>query len=913
MNFTLRLTLVSLLFCLCANAAELADVTIEYDKFELNNGLTVIVHEDRKAPIVQVSVWYKVGSKDEPVGKTEFAHLFEHLMFNGSENYDDEWFGALKAVGATTVNGTVRFDRTNFFQTVPTSALDMTLWLESDRMGHLLGAVTQEKLDNQRSVVQNEKRQRDNRPYGLVKYRMLEGLFPAGHPYRHSTTNSIEDLENASLENIHQWFKDYYGAANAVLVLAGDIDAATAKPLVERYFGDIPAGPPVKRIESMIPDRNNDTFEIMYDRVPQVRTYRYWAVPGRTTPERHELELAARVLGGGKMSRLYQSLVYKNQLAASISVDVEEHQLASIFSIEVTINKGSSLDEVNRLIDVEMARFLKDGPTQDEVERAQTNYNASMIRGLERLGGSRGKASVLAQGEIFAGDPAFYLTSLERINYATPKSIRDTATKWLHKGTYQLDVLPFGEHSVAKSTVDRSAGLPPVGDFPDLVFPEIKRASLSNGLEVVVVERNTVPMVNIALQFDAGFAADSHGKPGAASFAMAMLEEGTKSRSALEIDSEAASLGTNIGSDSNLDTSIVTLSALKDKLKRSIDLFADVVMNPAFTDAEIERLRQRWITKIAHEKANPIDVAMRILPPLLYGKGHAYGIPMNGSGTEDSINSLTRQDLVDFHRTWIRPGNATLFVVGDTSMDDILPVLEKAFRKWRDLGAPAPRKNLTEVDIADRGRIIIVDKPGSKQSLILAGHIAPPTGGPENIAILVMNDILGGGFTSRVNMNLREDKGWAYGANTSVLGARGQSIWGVYAPVQTNRTADSIKELRSEFDAFLDDAKATDRELTVSVQNSVNSLPGQFETGGAVLEALLSNQRFGRDDDYVESLARQYRSLDLDDIHSAANEVIKADRLTWIVVGDREKIEAELRALEFGSVSVVDANGNVVP
>jgi zinc protease len=722
----------------------------------------------------------------------------------------------------------------------------------------------------------------------------------------------MEDLANASLEDVHQWFKDYYGAANAVLVLAGDIDAATAKPLVERYFGDIPPGSPVKRIKSMIPNRNNDTFEIMHDRVPQARTYRYWAVPGRIAPERHELELAARVLGGDKNSRLYQSLVYKTQLAASVSVGVEAHQLTSIFSIEVAIQEGSSLDEVNRLIDVEMAHFLKDGPTHDELERAQTSFNASMIRGLERLGGSRGKASVLAQGEIYADDPAFYRTSLERINNATPKSIRDTAVEWLRRGCYQLDVLPFGQHSVVDSTVDRSAGLPPVGDFPDLVFPEIKRASLSNGLEVVVAERNTVPIVNIALQFDAGFAADSQGKLGTASFVMAMLDEGTKSRSALEVSSEAESLAANIGSDSNLDMSIVTLSVLKDNLKPSIDLFADIVLDPAFNDAEIERLRQRWITRIAQEKANPIDVALRVLPPLLYGKGHAYGIPLTGSGTEDSINSLTHQDLVDFHRTWIRPGNATLFVVGDTSMNDILPELEKAFEDWRNVDATAPVKNLAEVDIADRGQIIIVDKPGSQQSLILAGHIAPPTGVPENIAILVMNDILGGGFTSRVNMNLREDKGWAYGANTSVMGARGQSIWGVYAPVQTDRTADSIKELVGEFGAYLDDVKATESELAKSVQNSVNSLPGQFETNGAVLRALLSNRRFGRNDDYVGSLAGRYRSLDLDEIHSVAKKVIKADRLTWIVVGDREKIEAELKALDLGPVNVMDADGNIV-
>jgi zinc protease len=912
MKSIIRITVVSLFFCLSAHAADAPDLSIEYDKFTLENGMTVVVHEDRKAPIVAVSVWYKVGSKDEPDGKSGFAHLFEHLMFNGSENYDDEYFGPFEEVGATAMNGTTWFDRTNYFQNVPTPAVDMAMWMESDRMGHLLGVVTEEKLDNQRGVVQNEKRQGDNQPYGLVEYRVLEGLFPAGHPYRHSTIGSMADLNSASLEDVHQWFKDYYGAANAVVVLAGDIDAAAARDLAEKYFGDIPAGPPVKRMNAWVPDRSENTSETMYDRVPQIRTYRYWAVPGRITPERRELDLAASILGNGKNSRLYQALVYKSQLAVSVNVSVEVHQLSSMFYIDATLKRGSSLDEVNALIDVEMARFLKDGPTQNELKRAQTKYNARVIRGLEQIGGFGGKATALAEGEIYAGDPGFYKTSIERINAATTKTVRATAAEWLSDGRYQLDVLPFGDYSEAESAVDRSAGLPGVGSLPSLKFPEIERAALSNGLEVVFAARKTVPIVNIALQFDAGYAADSFGKLGASSFTMSMLDEGTQSRTALEISAEAETLGANISTNSNLDMSTARLSSLKNNLKPSIDLFADIVLNPTFSDAEIERARQRWIAGIEQEKTQPVAIALRNLPPLIYGSDHAYGIPLTGSGTEESINSLTREDLVNFHSTWIRPSNGTLYVVGDTTMDEVLPVLEKAFGKWREDRRALPQKNLAEVDLADQGRVIIVDKPGSPQSLILAGHIAPPTGTPDNIAVSTMNDIIGGQFTARVNMNLREDKGWAYGAYTFMPDARGQRMWMVYAPVQTDRTGDSIKELLSEFDGFMSDARATDSELEKSVKNNVNSLPGQFETGNAVLGSMLSNHRFDRDDDYVESLTGKYQSLDLDDVHDAADKVIKANRLTWLIVGDREQIEAELRALELGPVSIMDADGHLV-
>lgn len=905
-------TTIVLLLGAPAYAAEMPDIAIEYDKFTLDNGLTVIVHEDRKAPIVAVSVWYKVGSKDEPEGKTGFAHLFEHLMFNGSENHDDEYFKPFEQVGATAQNGTTWFDRTNYFQNVPTPAVDMAMWMESDRMGHLLGVVTEEKLDNQRGVVQNEKRQGDNQPYGLVEYRMLEGLFPAGHPYRHSTIGSMEDLDNAALEDVHQWFKDYYGATNAVVVLAGDIDTSTGRALAEKYFGHIPAGPPLRRMEAWVPDRSHDTFETMYDRVPLIRTYRYWAIPGRTTLDRHLLTLAASVLGSGKNSRLYQALVYESQLAVNVSVDIEPHQLASMFSIDVTLKPESTLDEVNAIIDAEMALFLKDGPTKDELERAQTKFNARVVRGLEQIGGFSGKASTLAQGELYAGEPGFYVTALTRINEATPRSVQAAAVEWLGDGRYQLDVLPFGDYSEAVSAVDRSLGLPAVGSLPDLVFPEIERAALGNGLEVVLAERNTVPVVNISLQFDAGYAADSFGKLGVSSFTMAMMDEGTSSRSALEISAEAESLGANISTNSNLDMSSGTLSALKDKLKPSVELFADIVLNPAFSNDEIERLRQRWLATIEQEKTQPVSIALRNLPPLIYGEGHAYGIPLTGSGTEASINSLNKQDLVDFHSTWIRPSNGTLFVVGDTTMDEILPVLEKAFGKWREDRRAIPQKNLGNVKLANAGRVVIIDKPGSPQSLILAGHIAPPTGTPNNIAIGTMNDIIGGQFTARVNMNLREDKGWAYGAFTFMPDSRGQRMWLVYAPVQTDRTRDSVQEMLREFNEYLSDAPATDDELAKSVRNNVNSLPGQFETGGAVLGSMLSNQRFGRDDDYVESLTERYESLELQDVHDAAEEVMHIDRLTWMIVGDREKIESELRGLELGPVTIMDADGNTV-
>ena len=894
------------LFSMSALIAETLELDIPYERFVLNNGLTLIVHEDRKAPVVAVSVWYHVGSKDEEPGKTGFAHLFEHLMFNGSENFDDEYFKPFHEVGATGMNGTTWFDRTNYFETVPTTALDMALWMESDRMGHLLGAVVQEKLDNQRGVVQNEKRQGDNQPYGLVEYRELEGLFPEGHPYRWSTIGSMEDLDAASLDDVHRWFETHYGAANTVIVLAGDIDPATALTKVEKYFGDIAAGPPLTHSTAMIPDRRLNTRERMYDRVPQARIYRSWAVPGRATRTRAELDVVASILGDGKNSRLYKTLVYEMQLATNVSTEVEPHELASIFRITVTVKPGVEVAAINAVVDEIMLEFLASGPTAEELERAQTKMRATFTRGVEQVGGFSGKAAVLAQGELYAGDPAYYKTRGEWLLSATQDEVTAAAHAWLDVGYHQVEVIPFPPFLVSGQDADRSA-VPVVDSTPDLVFPDIQRAELDNGITVVLAERHTVPVINVALQFDAGYAADAGNQLGTASFTLAMLDEGTSMRSALEISAEAELLGAQISAGSDLDMSTVTLSALKDNVEPSIELFADVVRNPSFDQHEIDRLRPRWLANIQQEQNQPVGVALRTLPPLIYGDDHAYGIPFTGSGTMDSIASLTRDDMIRFHRRWLRPDNATAFVVGDTSMDEILPVLNEHFGDWASDRSTRPEKNIAEVDVPGSTRVFLVDKPDAPQSLILAGHVAPPAGVDNNLAIEIMNDVLGGQFTARVNMNLREDKGWAYGAYTLLWGARGQRPWMVYAPVQTDRTVDSIKELLREIDAYLGDVPPTEAELDRNVKNSVRSLPGQYETASSVLGTLLSNARYKRPDDYVTTLKDGYEALDVPQLETAAEQVIKPRGLTWVIVGDLSKIEQPIRDLDLGVVEIIEA------
>lgn len=914
-SFAIACIAAALLLCATSvqsqSSSGAPDLNLAYQRFALPNGLTVVVHEDHKAPVVAVSIWYHVGSKNEPAGKTGFAHLFEHLMFNGSENYDGEWFEPLQQVGATSLNGSTWLDRTNYFQTVPTPAVDLVLWMESDRMGHLLGAVTQDKLDNQRGVVQNEKRQGDNEPYGRVNYNLYEGLFPPGHPYRHSTIGSMEDLDAASVEDVHEWFRDYYGPNNAVLVLAGDIDAATARAKVERFFGDIPAGPEVDTFETWIPVRDTNTHEIQHDEVPAVLANRAWVVPPRSTREHALLTLAAAVLGEGRNSRLYLDLIYNRQLATTVNVAAVPYELASVFDLSVVLNPGVAGSVAAESIDRILAEFLATGPTEEELERAVTGINASLVRGIEHV---NGQASILAEGELYAGDPLFIEQYLEWINTATPSDVRDAARSYLDRGWHQVDVVPAGSYAAAPDGVDRSTGLPEIPtDLPTLRFPDIHSSTLSNGVEVVLAERHAVPVVEMSIQFDAGYAADAGRKLGVASFAMSMLDTGTRERSALEIAAEAERLGANLMAGSNLDASSVNLSAIKTELAASVDLWADVTLNPVFADEEIERLRGRWIANIAQEKAQPLSLALRLLPPAIYGPGHAYGVPFTGSGTEESIASITRDDLVAFKDTWLRPDNARIFVAGDVTLEEITPLLERAFRGWEaPNGPPRPAKNIAEVALAAAPRVILIDKPGSPQSFILAGHVAPGLGSDRDLAIEAMNDVLGGTFTARVNMNLREDKGWAYGAQTVLQSARGPRPFLVYAPVQTDRTGDSLAELIRELESITTTRPVAADEMGRVIAGSTRELPGQFQTASAVLTSLITSARYGRPLDYAATLTQRYEALRLPDLNGAATEVVHPRSLIWVIVGDLDEIRAEVEALGLAPIEIWNDDGEPV-
>ncbi len=879
---------------------------IHFRRFVLPNGLTVIVHEDHKAPIVAVNVWYHVGSKNERPGRTGFAHLFEHLMFNGSENYDKDFFGPLEQAGATDMNGTTNEDRTNYFENVPTNALDLVLWLESDRMGHLTGAISQPKLDEQRGVVQNEKRQGENEPYGKVWDFLTPKLYPSNHPYSWTTIGSMDDLDAAKLPDVKDWFATYYGAANAVVVVAGDIDVQTAKQKVEQYFGDIPAGPPVARQQAWIAKRTGSQRGEMQDRVPQARIYKVWNVPGWGTPEADYLTLLSDVLSSGKSSRLYKRLVYDDQTATDVSAYVDMREIGGLFVIEATARPGVELARVEKAVDEEVRRLLAGGPTPAELSRVKTQYRAGFIRGVERIGGFGGKSDVLAQGEVFAGRPDFYQARLNRVRQATTTKLTGTARQWLTDGVYTLEVHPYPEFQTASAAADRSK-LPVPGTPAEAMFPELERATLSNGLKIVLARRPSIPQVRFDLVLDAGFAADKSAIPGTASMTLAMMDEGTTRRNAIQISDELAQLGANLSTGSRLDVSSVSLEALKENLDPSLAVYADVVLHPSFPRHDFERLKKQRLAHIQQEKADPVGLALRVFPGLLYGPGHAYANPWTGSGTEESTGRLKREDLIRFHDTWFKPNHATMVVVGATTMAEIRPRLERLFAGWKPGDVPA--KSIATVEQQPRPLVYLMDRPGSLQSVIIAGNLAPPKANPNEVAIQTMNGVLGSDFSSRVNMNLREDKHWAYGAYTFFRDARGQRPFIAYAPVQTDKTKEAVVELDKELRGIVKDRPIEPAELSRAQASLTLTLPGSWETMGALSGAITDILSYGLDDRYYDTFAQKVRSQTIQSLTQVAAEVVHPDQLIWVIVGDRSKIEPGIRELKLGEIRLIDSNG----
>ncbi|MFV0388203.1 MAG: M16 family metallopeptidase [Pyrinomonadaceae bacterium] len=909
-QFIVAITFVILLSAVGAFAQvefNAAQYRLNYKKYVLKNGLTLIVHEDHSVPIVGVHVWYHVGSRNEKRGKTGFAHLFEHFFFNGSENFPHGFREAMDDLGANNRNGTTNSDRTDFFEDVPVSALEKTLFLEADRMGFLGGYISQEMLERERGVVKNEKRQGENAPYGRVFGEIVGKIYPYSHPYSWTTIGEMDDLNAATLEDVKQWYKTYYGPNNAVISLAGDITPEKAYELVNKYFGDIPPGPPLPRMEEWIPNFGNNMRDEMEDRVPQARIYRIYFAPSWENPSLANLELFADVLAGSKSAVLTKTLVYDKKLATSVFASVNDSELAGLFMIVATVQPGIAPKTVETEIDRLVDETLKTGVDVATLKRYQNRNLAQFLRRSETIGGRSGRAAILAEGQTFGNDPENYLKRLEWMAAASPQDVYKTAREWLARNSYTMVVKPMKEYEADITRVNRSK-VPELGQASDVSFPKVQRAKLKNGLNVILLERHSVPIVNLTLAVDAGAASDALAKAGNASLALSLIADGTTKRNSFQVSDELDSLGAEIVADNTADMSFVSLRAIKSKLQPSLNIFADVVQNPAFREEQFESGKKRMLASIAQSKANANLLGTNITREILYGKSHPYGKP--NSGFENTVSALTRGDLVQWHKTWFLPQNSTLVVAGDTTINEVMPMLEAEFGGWK--GKKAPKKTIAAVPNVPGKQIFLIDKPNAPQSVIIAAHTDPPSGQKEDLAAQAVFTDFGGMSTSRLNRNLRLDKHWSYGTRASLDDVRGSRMFMAIAPVQTDKTKEAIIEIAKEIRDISGNRPITGEEFESIMRNMTSRLPGRFETLNSLESAGTDIVNLLLADDYWANYAANMRKLTEADLAAAGKKFVRPDDVVWVIVGDLKKIESGIRELQIGKVTVLDSNGNPV-
>ncbi len=878
-------------------------VDLDYETFTLDNGLTVLVHSDHSTPTVFVSMWYGVGSKDEPEGKTGFAHLFEHLMFQGTENREGEFFSPFADAGATGMNGTTNEDRTNYYATVPSGAIDMALWMESDRMTHLLGAITQEALDEQRGVVQNEKRQRETRPYAQMYDKIRAGIYPIDHPYRHSVIGSMDDLNAASLEDVREWFNEYYGASNVILVLAGDISIEDAKSKVEHYFAAAPSGGPLSHPKKWVPKLAENREEKMFDRVGQTRITRVWALPGLNDQDTSLMYLVNESLVANKNSPLRRKIVDELQLATSIRGSAQGRVMSGEYSLTVDLREGVTPEQVMPIIDEILAEYLTSGPDAQIVENAKLGVKMYILGALE-TGAQIGR--LLAEGQLFSANPLFINQELQWINDATAEELRQIADRWLSRGYYQLTVEPFPELQTADGDVDRSS-IPPVTANSDINFPDIETTTLKNGMQLVVAQRGSIPLIDISIQIDTGSMAAPSAAPGLPTFAFGLLDKGTKKFDANELAAARDKIAMGGGFQAGAERSTFAYRILSDNFEPSLELAAEMLRNPSFPDEEIEKVKAQISAYLANLQQSPSRAANGLFNRAIYGADN----PMGDVWTPELVEQVDQDMLREWHGAEVTPDNMTVYMIGDISMDDATDALNSAFGRWSAKSNSALRP--VGVALKPAARVILVDHPGAVSSTIVAGHAIGAFDADAWTTMSIMNRALGGSFESRLNMNLREDKGWSYGYRSGIgRNPSGQMTIASNGQVQTDKTAESMQEIRREFEEFVATRPATAVEIDRIKLNRTRSLPGSFATNGGFLSSIIASDSYGLPYDYAETSVDRIAAVTLDGVRSSAEQTIHPDSLTWLIVADLSEVEESVRALAFGEVEVWDAFGNRV-
>lgn len=890
-----------------ANSSSVPNLDLSYKKYVLPNGLTLIVHEDHTSPVVALDVWYHVGSKDEARGQHGMARLFEHLMFTGSQHHDAAYAPALLAAGATDIGGDSNRDRSRFHETVPAATLDLGLWMESERMGYLLGGVTQAKLDQQRSAVESDKRQHDSQPYGDVDSIIARSTYPPGHPYSWTPFGSIRDLNAIDLGNVRDWFEKYYGAANATLVVSGDVKAAVVKAKVEQDFGDIPPGVPVSHVTTWPARMSGERSSTVREAVPQARLYMVWNLPPAFNADTSRLKLAAAVLADGKDSRLYKRLVQKDQLATDVTAQIDAREIGSQLVIRADARSGISLDKIEQAVDEELAKLLANGPQAAELDRIR----ASLLTGFSRrLQSQAAQAELLARSEVYGGSPDAYKTELNELRNASSDDVRDSMRNWLADGLFVLDVKPAVRYTISGKDANRHRP-PPVGALLLPQLPTLQRAILPNGMRLALVQRGNAQSLDFDMLFGGGRASDGDLPGGTAALTYDLLSGGTDQYSATEIDSKLQTLGASVSSHLGPDDGDVRLSAVKTKLTSTLDLYADMIRQSTFPDDQISRYKQQLLASIAQQQASPHGAIKRVLTPLLFGPQHPYAHV--GLGMADQIQSVQRDDLVAYAKRWLRPDNATLLVTGDIDMATLKPLIEARFGDWEASSVPLTQLDIGNAPAQAAARIFLIDKPGASQSRIVAANLAPPPTDSQQPAYDIVSAALGGSFDSRLNLDLHATRHWGDDVSSGIVSMRHQQIFYVSANVQSERTAPAILEIHNQLESVVDGkSPLTKQEVSAAEQSELRRLPDASQTLGDVAASYRHILTLDLPDDYYRQLIDKLKGLSSLQLQTAAQHLISPEALTWIVVGDLSKIEQPIRELNLGSVQIIGTDGKIV-
>ena len=877
---------------------------IAYEMFKLDNGLEVILHEDHSTPIVGVNIWYHVGSKNERQGRSGFAHLFEHMMFQGSKHQDAEYFGPIQGVGGQ-LNGSTNEDRTNYWDLVPSDELQRALLMESDRMGWLLDAMTQQKLDNQMMVVRNERRESEGRPYGAYWLNFNENFYPKGHPYDHSVIGIHEDLEAATLDDVKDFFRSYYTTNNATLCIAGDFNPQDAKAWVQKYFGEIPPGPPVDEVEAWVPEWTQEKRVRYEDRVQLPRLYMAWHTPPMYAAGDSELSLAAKILGQGRTSRLYRRLVHEEKLAQEVSVSQMSQQISSVFSVDVTLRPNVEIAQVEKAVNEELAKFAGSGPTKEELQRAKNDYESGFVRSLQRIGSWGGKNDLLNRYNHYAGTPGYYRIEYESYMSPSESQVQHTFAHWIGPGRMVTEIQPFAEYAAgAAADIDRTK-LPQSGKDPEFTVPPLQRTTTPDGIKLAVMEQKELPLVRVDLVFRSGGASDPSGKSGLCDVAAGMLLEGTKKRDKFEFESALESMGTELSYGCFGDGTTFSMTTLKKHLDKSLALFAEAMTEPAFNAAEFNDDKERRLLDLAREGEEPYTLTAKVTRRVIYGTDHPYA--NFASGTVASVQSLNVDEARNFAAKHFTPGNATMIAVGDIDLDSFIASVDKAFARWK--GDAPPMVSIPEPAPRNSRVVYLVDKPGDTQSTISIAQTGLPRNNPDWEKLFVANHPFGGSFMSRLNLNLREDKGYSYGVRATMSQTRGTPVYSLGGRVQTDATAPSVTEFLKEYEQLTGKRPLTAEELAFSKSAITKGYSRDFETVGQIAGALSNQLIYGLPDDHLVQYPKKIEAVDLKTANEIAKKYFHPSQVAIVVVGDLSKIEQPIRKLNLGPVVILDTEG----